>query len=79
MMGHSAHKSWDSFDWRRPSEVYGDGNFNLYENVDPNDIFQGYCGDCYYLSSLSSLSEFPERMKAIFLTKEINEAGCYAV
>jgi hypothetical protein len=28
---------------------------------------------------LSSIAEFPERIKAIFLTKEINKAGCYAV
>jgi len=31
------------------------------------------------LSSISSLAEFPERVKSIFLTQEVNEAGCYAL
>lgn len=49
------------------------------DTVSPKDIVQGYCGDCYYLSSISSLAEYPERVKRIFLTKEVNEAGCYAL
>jgi calpain-15 len=31
------------------------------------------------LSSLASLAEFPARVKRIFITKETNKAGCYAV
>jgi calpain-15 len=31
------------------------------------------------LSSISSLAENPERVKAVFLTSEVNKAGCYAV
>jgi len=59
--------------------VYGEGNFVVYAEPGPNDIKQGKCGDCYYLSTLSSLAEFPERIKKIFLTKEVNDVGCYAV
>ena len=44
----------------------------------PNNIKQGKCGDCYYLSTLSSLAEYPDRIKKIFLTDNVNEAGCYA-
>lgn len=65
--------------WKRPSEVYGEDNFSLYNTVDPDDIKQGYAGDCYFLSSLASLAEFPERIKNIFKVKEVNKAGCYAV
>ena len=31
------------------------------------------------MSSLSSIAEVPARIERIFITKEINAAGCYAV
>ena len=75
----SRHQRWESFSWKRPVEVYGEGRFVLYGEPGPNDIKQGRCGDCYFLASLSALAEFPDRIKRIFLTKDVNEAGCYAV
>ena len=36
-------------------------------------------GDCYYLATLSSLAEFEDRVKKMFVTKEINAAGIYMV
>lgn len=58
---------WAEFEWKRPSEVYGEDGYSLYDKIDPNDIKQGLCGDCYYLSCLSSLAENPQRIKDIFL------------
>ena len=78
-MNHSTHKKWQTFVWKRPKDVYGEGNFSLFDKIDSNDIKQGYCGDCYFLSSVSSIAEFPDRIRAIFLTEELNDAGCYAV
>ena len=60
-------EKWGDYEWKRPSEVFGDGNFSLYDKIEPNDIKQGECGDCYFLSSLSSLAEIPNRIKSIFL------------
>lgn len=71
-------KKWEQLEWRRPKDVFGEGRFKIYEDPGPNDIKQGKCGDCYFLSSLSSLAEYPERIKNIFITKEVNEAGIYA-
>lgn len=51
----------------------------MYDNPGPNDIKQGRLGDCYFLASLSAIAEFPNRIEKIFITKEVNEAGCYAV
>ena len=72
-------KSWQNFIWKRPSEVYGPDNYSLFNDIKPDDIKQGNCGDCYFLSSLSSIAEHPSRIQDIFLTKEVNSAGCYAV
>ena len=47
--------------------------------IEPNDINQGQLGDCYFLAALSSLAEFPDRVQALFHTKEINKAGIYLV
>ena len=81
MMKNQRVREWETLVWKRPKEVYGEQGipFTIYESVKPNDIKQGKCGDCYFLSSLSALAEYPERIEKIFLTKEVNEAGCYAV
>ena len=73
------HEKWRNFTWKRPVEIYGPNNYVIYDQPGPCDIVQGSCGDCYYLSSLSAIAEYPERIKKIFITKEVNEAGCYAV
>ena len=52
-------KNWETFTWKRPREVYGKGNFVIYNEITPTDIRQGYCGNCYFLSALSSMAEIP--------------------
>ena len=79
MMRAKRHGEWQTFVWKRPEEVYGDHGFVVYSKIGPNDIKQGVCGDCYFLSSLSSLAEKEGRVEKIFITKEVNAAGCYAV
>jgi hypothetical protein len=73
------HDRWKGFTWKRPQDVYGEGNYVIYDNPGPADVKQGRCGDCYFLASLSAIAETPDRIKKIFLTNEVNEAGCYAV
>lgn len=69
---------YNSFQWKRASEIYK--TFSVFVGgVDPNDINQGQLGDCYFLAALSSLAEFEDRVKALFVTKEINSAGIYLV
>ena len=62
-------------DWKRASEIYTDPV--IFDDINPHDINQGQLGDCYLLAVLSALAEFPERIKSLFLTKEVNESGIY--
>jgi len=64
-------QTWEHFSWRRPNEIFLNSDkkpeFFLYLDIKPADIRQGHCGDCYFLSCLSSIAEYPERIKNIFV------------
>lgn len=50
-------------------ELVEDGNIYLFEGeIEPNDIKQGHLGDCYFLTSLSSLAEWPDRIRRLFIS-----------
>jgi len=49
------------------------------EGYNPDDIMQGSLGDCWFLSSLAVLAQYPHHIRKIILTKEMNEQGCYQV
>lgn len=69
---------YKSFSWKRASLIYNPC-YIFEDGVEPNDINQGALGDCYFLAALSSLAEFEDRVKDMFVTKEINAAGIYMV
>ena len=62
-------------EWKRASEIFTDPV--IFNDINPDDIHQGCLGDCYFLAVLSALAEFPERIKALFVTQEVNKAGIY--
>jgi calpain-15 len=49
------------------------------DDIDPNDIKQGYLPDCWFLSSLSSLAERPDLVRRLIITQEYNKEGIYKV
>ena len=63
-------------EWKRASVCYKNPRV-FDEDIHPNDISQGELGDCYFLSVLSALAEFPENVKALIDTKKVNSAGIY--
>ena len=69
---------YKSFEWKRFKEI-AKSPAMFRDGIDPNDINQGQLGDCYFLAVLSSLAEFPDRVSALFVTKELNAAGIYLV
>jgi calpain-15 len=65
--------------WKRPNEVFRSQNYFLYDKLDISDINQGQLGNCYFLSALSALAEFPDRYKKIFVNNQKSDNGCYAI
>jgi len=64
--------------WAKPRVVFG-LVYDLFGEISPSRIKQGTLGDCYFLSAVSALAEFPDRIRSIFITQDNNEAGCYAL
>lgn len=51
----------------------------IVDGIKPSDIYQGRLGDCYFLSSISALAEFPSRVERLLISKKENKKGCYCV
>lgn len=78
----AADPKLDNLEWKRAREILGD-KFKILpekdEDINPTNIKQGCLGDCYLLSALSALAEWPQRIRSLFVSKEPNEAGVYIV
>jgi calpain-15 len=72
-------QSWRQLKWARADDILGSGQYEVFRDIEPNDIHQGEIGDCYFLSALSSLAEHPDLIKRLFDTQEVNQSGVYAV
>ena len=48
-------------------------------NIKPSDIRQGKLGDCYFMATISALTERPDRIYSLFFTREVNKAKYYSV
>lgn len=48
------------------------------DKIQPDDIKQGYLGDCYFLAALAALAEKPSRIFNLFLTPTDNPQKYYA-
>jgi len=55
------------------------GEDHLFFNIEPNDISQGYLGDCWLLACLSCAAEFPGLVESLFMNKTIAEDGKYSL
>lgn len=51
----------------------------VHDGFNPNDILQGQLGDCWLLSALSSLSNFPETIENAFISRQFNPRGKYSL
>ncbi|EGR31956.1 hypothetical protein IMG5_099180 [Ichthyophthirius multifiliis] len=66
--------------WLHPSKIAKYENCQLFKDkIEPNDIRQGFLGNCYFLSTLSSLAETPSRIERLFSHHIENSHGVYCV
>lgn len=61
------------------SEGYKLFENNKMESIQINDTLQGFLGDCWVLSMVAAIAEFPKRIWNIFETHEYNSAGVYSL
>ena len=74
----SNSSDFENLEWKRASKIYSYPTI-FGEGIGPNDVNQGALDDSYFLATLSSLAEFPNRVEAMFVTQEVNLAGIYLV
>jgi hypothetical protein len=69
-----------SYEWKRPTEIFKGEKYAIFQgDINPKDILQGEIGDCYFLCSVAAIAERQDRIKKLFLTREVQEFGCYCV
>ena len=69
---------WEVITWERAETIFNSKNFQVfYEGIDADDIIQGGLGDCYFLSAIAALCEYPKLVEKLFYIKEKTEEHCY--
>ncbi|CAF3546833.1 unnamed protein product [Rotaria sp. Silwood1] len=53
--------------------------WTIYDLPDPSDIHQGKLGDCWLMAALALITERPQMLQHILLTKKVNREGVYVV
>ena len=68
----------DSLTWKRVTDI--SPKWELFEgSIEFNDVQQGSLGDCYFLSSITALTEYPFLIREKFRTRKFNEEGYYEI
>ena len=77
-MNLNLSSKWSKIKWLRSDEIYTSPSiFN--KAIDPNDIKQGALNNCYFLSVLAALSEYPDRIQLLFLSDTINSSNVFGI
>lgn len=64
--------------WKRISYAYQDIEV-IKDGISNSDIYQGSLGNCYLLSSIASVSEFPDRIERLLIQRKRSPKGAYCV
>lgn len=66
--------------WLQPGQIFGDTVPTLFgDGIDPADIVQGTLGNCYFLTALSVLARYPDRILSLFVTRSLRRDGACRV
>jgi len=50
-------------------------DWHIFDGIEPADLLQGAIGDCWLISAMAVLAEFPETVKALFVKAEHRQKG----
>ena len=68
----------DRLVWKRVTDIHP--KWEVFEGkIEFNDVQQGSLGDCYFLSSITALTEYPYLIKEKLKTFKFNQEGYYEV
>lgn len=65
--------------WKRIPELLTQQPVLFDSKIEPSDVITGHEGDCYMLSSLAALAEYPDIIRRIFRGQTANPEGLYKV
>eukprot|EP00434_Breviolum_minutum_P003346 symbB.v1.2.002942.t3/scaffold163.1/size290254/4 len=65
--------------WLRGRHLGDPKEVLLFDRIQCHDVLQGDLGDCWLMSALASLAEYPEQIRQLFKSKDIMEDGKYEV
>lgn len=69
----------DDIVWLRPEEIFGT-EYALFEGkIEFDDVRQGSIGNCYFMASISALTECPQIIAEIFRVLDVQKNGYYEV
>ncbi len=74
-----AFQQMKSYQWMRMRDLKDKKPELFIGGVSPNDVNQGALANCYFLSSVSALAEYPERVERLFYPKQFSASGKYIV
>ena len=66
----------EMIEWKRIHEVMPEAKI-FEDKIEFDDVKQGFLGNCYFLSAVSALTEFPYLIYQIFRSKKENPLGYY--
>lgn len=65
-------------EWKRAPEIFS--KYLVFDDkIEFNDVKQGFLGNCYFLSAIAAMTEFPSLIYQVFRTKEVNPEGYYEI
>ena len=65
--------------WYRAKEFFNGFNYDVFRGITPTDIIQGKIDNCYLMSSIACLAEYPNLIKRIFDLEQANLYGVYSL
>ena len=73
-------EGWENYEWCRIDEIENFDNYEVFvEGATIDDIKQGDINDCYFLSAIGSLCNYPDFFDKLFHIKEKSEEHAYGI